>query len=707
MLQCGGEVSCMPDGGCGRRPGGGPASSIDLPPELLCQRAPCGRAFGLGGSTGSRRCDPAGAVFMATLKDLGDLDRAALHFAGSGNVAAVRWLLLLGANMNCRDSNGTTLLHAACRIGSLQMVQELVKRGVFLDAADDSGWTALHVASCMGRQDAALCLLSAGATARRRNARGQTPEELCSHPSTKEVIVGFRAPGAPGTGGKAGAEGPEMRAPAASHRAVCGGAGGDEWVNTGLRFEPCFVPRDAAMPESSRGVGPREVPEELKVLAVDIFGRSPGHGAAFLVSAGVVRDYPVEINHFLTSRQACPVKFGEYLGEPFPLAQNLRLEILNSMPFLGTGVVSALVLAFREFAVPADYLRCDRLVQGIAHFWWLQHEEELRAREGEEPFAGAALEAAGALGEVAGFELFRALQRDETLHGLMFSALMLHRWLAKGRAMTLNEWTDMNADIEVGGGDVPMKLQTGIYHALAEGRRFASEQTPWPKVLAAPTIEGHAMVLYNGRAQVSHNGIPSEFPELRPRLLAARGGVSSSGTSSCATMDELLSRRSREDSESGETAEEAAWLSLHRWYLFFSPVADSSSKPGEKKPPYAFVSLKRIALRVIDTEERRLVLTSRGSDAKPAAPLGTAECCEEWLELCLLLADGRFQPMEAPRLQLRFEEAATFQAWAALLGEACADKMPTRPPALGPRISVGTRLPSVSECAAEASHTSL
>jgi len=52
--------------------------TASLPPELLCPRAPCGRAFGFDRAEASRRCDPAGAVFPATLRHLGEQDRAAL-----------------------------------------------------------------------------------------------------------------------------------------------------------------------------------------------------------------------------------------------------------------------------------------------------------------------------------------------------------------------------------------------------------------------------------------------------------------------------------------------------------------------------------------------------------------------------------------------------------------------------------------------------
>lgn len=507
----------------------------------------------------------------------------------------------------------------------------------------------------------------------------------------------------------------------------------------GLRFEPCFVPREPVMQESAKATGRLGAPEELQQLAVDIFNRSPGHGVAFLVAAGLVRDYPVEINHFLSAQPASPEKFGEYLGEAFPLAQNLRLELLNSLPLLGTGIVSALEIVFREVVAPGDFVRANRIVQGIAHFWWLQHEEEAKARRddaGSSPDAGSGPASdtvaqrldGGAPGEVAGFELQRGVLCDATLHGLMFSALMLHRWFRAGHAMTLNEWTQMNAGIEVGGVDVSMRIQMGIYNALADGFKLPSETLAEPKVRLSPTLEGAAFVHFNGRAQVSHNGVPSDFPELRPRLLAARGGVFSAGRSSCAILDPgpdgggfggRLSR-CRDGGGGGAAAvaaddeggEELAWLSLHRWFLFFAATppgeaaAAGASAAGCGRPaPYGFVSLRRAALRVTDPEGRRLVLGSRAEAQEKA--VGTAVNCDEWLELCLLLSDGRFQPMEAPRLQLRFQEAAAFEAWAAIIGEACADNLPSKPPTLGPRIGVQAKPPGPNDRGGVDTQTSL
>ena len=217
----------------------------------------------------------------------------------------------------------------------------------------------------MGRQDVSFYLLQAGAKSS-KTARGQTPEDLCSHPHTKEVVIGFeeRRPKVAQVG-----------LPTRSMPAFDAMGSGDE-LGASLHFEPFFVPREPVLHE------PRHR-EDLQQLGVSIFNRSPGHGIAFLVAIGIVRDFPVEINNFLVRLNADREKIGDYLSEEYPTAQTLRLEFLNSLPLLGTGVLTALQTVSHDLTLPRDWLKVDRLLRGVAHFWWKQHEEEINERRNE------------------------------------------------------------------------------------------------------------------------------------------------------------------------------------------------------------------------------------------------------------------------------------------------------------------------------------
>merc|ERR1712217_404403 len=106
--------------------------------------------------------------------------------------------------------------------------------------------------------------------------------------------------------------------------------------------------------------------------------------------------------------------------------------------------------------------------------------------------------------------------------------------------------------------------------------------------------------------------------------------------------------------------------SLHQWILFFSPKDTNSA-------PYAFVSLRHTAVKELDSASKRIVLAST---TDTGWPLRTSD--DGWLELCLLLGDGRFQPLEAPQLELRLGQAANFDAWASHLVQICHDEKTPR-----------------------------
>jgi len=436
-----------------------------------------------------------------------------------------------------------------------------------------------------------------------------------------------------------------------------GSSTGSPTFGAALHFEPFFVPRDAVLHEPMHR-------EELQKLGVEIFNRSPGHGLAFLIAAGGVRDYPVEVNSFLVRIGAEPTQLGEFLGEDFPIAQTLRLEFLNSLPLLGTGVVAALETAFHEMAVPSGWVKADRLTRGVAHFWWRQHEEELQESQEGGLDVLRNLQCVGTRGELAGLELQRLLLGSESLHRLMFSALMLHQWIKKGQRMTLSEWVQLNTGIEGNGNDVPMHVQRGIYQVISEGNISLSGRPVPALPQMVPTAEAWAYVHYSGRAQITSGSDPAAWPDASPRLLAAQGGTTSAGRSTPfpdtgESQDAKLAGSPLDGGPNGKG--EATWLSLHPSLLLLSSGATADA------PPYAFVSLRHAVLKETNADTRRILLRSRADPTWP--PLASGE--EDWLELCLLLGDGRFQPLEAPYLELQMVADHDFQIWSTHLGELC------------------------------------
>ncbi len=156
----------------------------------------------------------------------------------------------------------------------------------------------------------------------------------------------------------------------------------------------------------------------LQKLSEVIFNQRPGQGLAFIVATGGIRDFPVELSSFLGQQGISPAQVGQFLGEDFALSQTLRLEFINSVRLIGTGVVSCLAKVFKTIVIPTEMVKIDRLVDGIAQIWWRQHEqlikkEQEEPRQVEEP-------------EVHGLELMRCLGNYDVLHQLMFATILLH-----------------------------------------------------------------------------------------------------------------------------------------------------------------------------------------------------------------------------------------------------------------------------------------
>jgi ankyrin repeat protein len=94
----------------------------------------------------------------ARLRD--GLGRSLLHVAAaSGDGAAVRALLQVGADANARDLLGETPLIQAARRGHLDVARLLIDAGTDLNARHLEGWTALAAAVIRGHEEVVELLL--------------------------------------------------------------------------------------------------------------------------------------------------------------------------------------------------------------------------------------------------------------------------------------------------------------------------------------------------------------------------------------------------------------------------------------------------------------------------------------------------------------------------------------------------------------------
>jgi hypothetical protein len=87
-----------------------------------------------------------------------------LHFAAQqGQVAQLKWLVELGADVHAKDKNGSTPLHVAARHGQVASLEWLVEQGADIHAKREDGMTAFHVAARQGHMASLEWLAGQGA----------------------------------------------------------------------------------------------------------------------------------------------------------------------------------------------------------------------------------------------------------------------------------------------------------------------------------------------------------------------------------------------------------------------------------------------------------------------------------------------------------------------------------------------------------------
>jgi hypothetical protein len=645
---------------------------------------------------------PIGKVHDDTLEHLAHLDRHLLVFASMSNLAALRWILHLGACFDCTDANGTTCLHAACRSGSVSVVTELMRNKCLIEASDVASWTPLHIAAHMGRREVVIRLLDARASPHRRNSMGQSPMQICIDQATKEVLMEPWPPEASG------------------HAAFAHEAPRNDSVGIPIECEPelFFV-----TPEPSiREIGSLKV--KLVQLAVRIFNLQPSYGLAFLVASGLTDSYTAAMKMVLRSGEASRQRVGNFLGSSLSLCPLIRFGIFDSMALLHTGVVSALVLAFHAMQMPEDLQMIDRLVRGVALVWWRKHRcaSSHHARNPND-----AQDCCSSEGELVGWDLLQYLASSDVLSQLMFSTVLLH-WFIHGngrgqrKGLSIQAWLALNRGIENGGRDVPDHVQTRI-HAIvsqqfipqlalaplangslccsdsegtvelnassvdnlsrgetlggdldvnlpvktASGTREDDACQPRPSPAPSSAIAMHAAI--EGWAQVLNGLVPWPSEEI---------GMCSGGLPEASDFVHGGSSADLADMGSPGSPEEGfVWASLCYVLIFFSvhPAADAHGAP------HAVVDARRMRIAAVD--QRAFVITLEGTppssstseehedvDGKHGEDVTETEVVQAKaspLVLVLLLPDGRWREVLISQLQLKLSSLEEMKSWAAKL----------------------------------------
>jgi ankyrin repeat protein len=134
----------------------------------------------------------AGVAVNATGRDMmGAKEATPLHVASDyGQIQVVRRLLGLGANVNARDSVGSSALFTAAggAHADVDVVKLLIDKGADVNARDKFKDTPFHIACLAGRMGVVRALLGAGASVNAIDQAGDSPLQLAVHRGDVELL---------------------------------------------------------------------------------------------------------------------------------------------------------------------------------------------------------------------------------------------------------------------------------------------------------------------------------------------------------------------------------------------------------------------------------------------------------------------------------------------------------------------------------------
>ncbi|RYP73764.1 hypothetical protein DL771_003477 [Monosporascus sp. 5C6A] len=137
---------------------------------------------------------PAIVLLLAQQKDFDPDAQTVMHFVASKNNLDVARKLFENkppASARVRDKRGQYALHRAAAVGSVPMVNLLLKNRSPLNATDMAGFTALHHAVAEGHgepRDVAVALLKAGAETDKRDSDGRLALDLAPDKEVRKYI---------------------------------------------------------------------------------------------------------------------------------------------------------------------------------------------------------------------------------------------------------------------------------------------------------------------------------------------------------------------------------------------------------------------------------------------------------------------------------------------------------------------------------------
>ena len=124
---------------------------------------------------------------MKTELDLGQ-GRTMLYYAiEQNNLAAVKYVLKQGYNLNMKDDQSNSPLHWSIKRGSVAITQELIKNGADVNAKNRWGETPLHMAVSQWSMGTIEALIQNGADPKSENNDGKTPRKTAKKIKYKDA----------------------------------------------------------------------------------------------------------------------------------------------------------------------------------------------------------------------------------------------------------------------------------------------------------------------------------------------------------------------------------------------------------------------------------------------------------------------------------------------------------------------------------------
>ncbi|CAK7232883.1 putative ankyrin-repeat protein [Sporothrix bragantina] len=128
----------------------------------------------------------------ASVDEKNNNGQTVLHFVASkGNLDLARKLLegSPAASARVRDKRGQYAIHRAAAVGSVPIVNLLLKHRSPLNATDNAGQTPLHHAVAEGHGDTAVALLKAGAETDKKDQDGHLALDLAPDKEVRKYIL--------------------------------------------------------------------------------------------------------------------------------------------------------------------------------------------------------------------------------------------------------------------------------------------------------------------------------------------------------------------------------------------------------------------------------------------------------------------------------------------------------------------------------------